>query len=186
MFPPSRFILCLLAGCLWCSVIIGGRSRDAVSVSRTAVAVSTTTGSWVKLSGQIKHPGFYISPVNFMANDVINMAGGVDGQQEAGGTLESCGSAVAGKAIDVYVDGRNAIRCSEYEISTSERLLLGIPLDINTMGEDDFVFLDGIGPTIAQRIVEYRHKNGGHMGVRDLNNVEGIGEKRYKQLKNYF
>lgn len=186
MFPPSRLILCLLAGCLWCSALIGGRSRGVVPVSRTAVAVSATTGSWVKLSGQVKHPGFYACTVNFVASDVINMAGDVVGLQEAGGVIDSCYSPVAGKAVDVYKDVRNTVRCREYAISTAERLLFGIPLDINGMGVDDFVFLDGIGPKIAQRIVEYRQKNGGYMDVHDLNNVEGIGEKRYKQLKNYF
>jgi competence protein ComEA len=43
--------------------------------------------------------------------------------------------------------------------------------------------IDGIGPTLAQRIVEYRTQHGGFGSVGELRDVEGIGEKRFETLR---
>jgi competence protein ComEA len=43
--------------------------------------------------------------------------------------------------------------------------------------------IDGIGPTLAERIVEYRDTNGGFGSLEELGEVEGIGEKRLETLR---
>src|SRR5918999_1581200 len=43
--------------------------------------------------------------------------------------------------------------------------------------------VDGIGPTLAERIVEYRTANGGFSSVDELQDVDGIGEKRLETLR---
>jgi competence protein ComEA len=43
--------------------------------------------------------------------------------------------------------------------------------------------LDGIGPTLAQRIVQWRDAHGGFRSVEQLREVEGIGEKRFESLR---
>lgn len=43
--------------------------------------------------------------------------------------------------------------------------------------------LDGIGPTLAERIVEHRQASGGFSSVEDLREVEGIGEQRLEALR---
>ena len=43
--------------------------------------------------------------------------------------------------------------------------------------------LDGIGPTLAKRIVEYREAHGGFRSIEELREVDGIGEKRFAALR---
>lgn len=59
----------------------------------------------------------------------------------------------------------------------------GEKININTASADDLASLPGIGPSYAQRIVEYREKNGPFHKVEDLLNVRGIGEKTFERIR---
>lgn len=57
-------------------------------------------------------------------------------------------------------------------------------LNLNTASAQEMeARLPGIGPALAQRIIEYRQQHGAFRSIEDLQNVSGIGEKRYAQLK---
>ncbi|PYT17414.1 MAG: hypothetical protein DMF51_02460 [Acidobacteria bacterium] len=59
----------------------------------------------------------------------------------------------------------------------------GEKVNINTAGVDELVTLPGIGKAYAERIVEYRQKNGPFKKVEDIINVRGIGEKTFERIK---
>lgn len=56
-------------------------------------------------------------------------------------------------------------------------------VDLNTATAAQLESLPGIGPKTAQRIIEYREKNGPFKKIEDLMNVKGIGEKSFLKLK---
>ena len=57
------------------------------------------------------------------------------------------------------------------------------PVNINTATQQQLETLPGLGAKVAQRIIEYRQKNGNFKKVEDLMNVKGIGEKSFLKLK---
>lgn len=57
------------------------------------------------------------------------------------------------------------------------------PLNLNTATAAQLEELPGIGARTAERIVEYRQKNGGFKKIEDLMNVRGVGEKSFLKLK---
>ena len=59
----------------------------------------------------------------------------------------------------------------------------GAPLNLNTASASQLEGLPGIGKSTAERIVEYRQKNGGFKKTEDLMNIRGIGEKNFLKLK---
>jgi len=59
----------------------------------------------------------------------------------------------------------------------------GEKVNINTAGVDELLTLPGIGKAYAERIVEYRQKNGPFKKVEDIVNVRGIGEKTFEKIK---
>jgi competence protein ComEA len=66
----------------------------------------------------------------------------------------------------------------------AERLLtLGLALDLNTATAEDLEALPGIGPALAQRIIERRQSQGLFASVEDLLTVYGIGHKKLAQIK---
>lgn len=56
-------------------------------------------------------------------------------------------------------------------------------IDINVATVETLTGLPGIGPAIAQRIVEYRQQNGPFKRPVELMNVKGIGEKTFDRLR---
>ena len=57
------------------------------------------------------------------------------------------------------------------------------PVDINTAGPDELQRLKGVGPALAQRIIDYREENGPFQSVEDLLNVKGIGEVTLEKFR---
>ena len=57
------------------------------------------------------------------------------------------------------------------------------PVNLNTATLADLDTLPGVGPVLAQRILDPRDAQGGFRSVSDLRKVDGIGDSRYEQLK---
>ena len=56
-------------------------------------------------------------------------------------------------------------------------------ININTASVEELDELPGIGPTIAQRIIDYRDANGPFQTIEDLLNVSGVGPSTFEQIK---
>jgi competence protein ComEA len=58
-------------------------------------------------------------------------------------------------------------------------------VNINSASAEQLALLPRIGPSVAQKIVEFRKENGQFKSTADLMLVRGIGEKTFEQLKPY-
>ncbi len=56
-------------------------------------------------------------------------------------------------------------------------------LDLNHADADDLETLPGIGPVLAQRIIDYRSQHGAFTSVDELLDVNGIGDKTFAKIK---
>jgi competence protein ComEA len=57
------------------------------------------------------------------------------------------------------------------------------PVNLNTATAEQLATIPGVGPKMAERILDYRTKNGGFKKVEDLMNVSGVGEKSFLKMK---
>lgn len=58
-------------------------------------------------------------------------------------------------------------------------------ININTASKEELMTLNGIGETLAQRIIDYRWEHGAFSSVEEIKNVQGIGEARFNAIKDY-
>jgi competence protein ComEA len=87
-----------------------------------------------------------------------------------------------GKAVVIDSYGRLRI----VEMNNADKLALGIPIDVNKATLEDLMLINGIGEKTAGRIIQFREKSGRFERVEDLMKVQGIKDKKFQKLKNYF
>ena len=56
-------------------------------------------------------------------------------------------------------------------------------VNINTASQEELDTLQGIGPSTATKIIEYREKNGKFKTIEDIKNVTGIGDSKFEAIK---
>ena len=75
----------------------------------------------------------------------------------------------------------NPVQVSQWD----EALASARQIDVNTADVAALERLPGIGPTLAQRIMEYREAHGPFSAPEELSNVKGVGPKTYETLRDY-
>lgn len=64
-------------------------------------------------------------------------------------------------------------------------VMAGDKININTADKETLSQLSGVGPVIADRIIEYREKNGAFKSVEEITEVKGIGPGILMKIKEY-
>ena len=73
----------------------------------------------------------------------------------------------------------------ENVLENVENLSQSSSVNINKATEQELKTLPGIGPSLASKIIDYREHNGRFSTVEDIKNVNGIGDSKYDNIKEY-
>lgn len=124
----------------------------------------------VAVSGQVHRPGLVRLPAGARVADALQAAGGpLPGVDLS--TVNLARKLTDGEliAIGVVVEGGPSPGGGKVNLNTA------------TLAQLDT--LPGVGPVLAQRIIDYRTKRGGFRNVAELQQVDGIGDETFSRLK---
>jgi competence protein ComEA len=93
---------------------------------------------------------------------------------------------ISGEMLELVLKETEIVEVFRKWMPASQRIVLGIPLHPENLIGEDWMALPGIGPKLAERIEEYRQKNGDFSSLEDLKGVSGIGEKRILAWREFF
>jgi competence protein ComEA len=139
----------------------------------SAAQVSKPLPVVVEITGAVAHPGVYSFPAPPTLLTVWHQAGGPEPWPTSDETLPS------ETRVEVSAGGAYCLG----HMSAERLLTLGLALDVNTATAEDLEALPGVGPVLAQRIIEYRQSRGPFQKIDDLLSVHGIGGKKLAQIK---
>ena len=143
----------------------------------------------VTVLGAVHKPGTYTLSKGANVSDAIREAGGVTDEAD----LNSVDYAKpVSNGEKVYVATKDSGSASSVDAllneSQSKSRKSAAPagvVNINTADLAELDTLPGVGPTIAQRIIDYRTANGKFRTIEEIKNVKGIGDKTFEKLKPY-
>jgi competence protein ComEA len=135
---------------------------------------------YVHVAGAVRHPGLLRVPASARVAVAVRRAGGA----ARGADLTAVNLAARlhdGEQVIVPRVGGDAGTAQAGPVTGAAAV--GPKLGLGTASVEQLDSLDGIGPTLAQRIVDYRQAHGGFRSLEQLREVDGIGEKRFATLK---
>ena len=191
MVEISRQQLVVYAAAALAIALIGARylkqERDlpAATAHPTGVKVARGGGggpAYVHVTGAVRRPGVYRVPSWARLDAAIRRAGGATARADLQGVN------LAAKVADgqqVIVPARapgGGATAVEGAVPASPGATAG-PISLNTATVEQLDELEGIGPTTAQKILDWRKEHGGFRSVDDLQQISGIGPKRFESLK---
>ena len=131
---------------------------------------------FVDVTGAVNKPGVYTLTGKSRVIDAIKAAG----DSAPGADLSTINLArVLSDGEQIYVDSTVV---NSFGVRVSKPARSG-PININRATAKQLDTLDGIGPVIAQRIIDNRKLNGSFLAIDDLQKVSGIGAAKFAQIK---
>lgn len=179
----------------------GLASSAGPASSGGATSGGDTAGSGqivVDVDGAVAHPGLYKLPPDSRVQAALAAAGGLSPQADAH-RINRAAKLHDGQKLYVLSQGEStpplaassgqgcegqACTSAEGGLSGSDPEGQGL-VNINTANAAQLTQLPGVGPAIAQKIIDYRTANGPFTSVDDLTKVPGIGAAKLAQIKSH-
>ena len=167
-----------------CVISVGVVTRgNPEQIIETAPIVVTPPPLVVDVAGGVKRPGVYSLPAEARVMDAIKAAGGA----EQGMDMSEINLArMLRDGEQIYVEPLAVTGTfKSFKSTGSPRVVKrrSGPININRATARELEALTGIGPVLAERIVDYRKVNGPFVLLEDLQKVSGIGVSTFAKIK---
>ncbi|MBC7251594.1 MAG: helix-hairpin-helix domain-containing protein [Anaerolineae bacterium] len=139
----------------------------------------------VYVTGAVVHPDVYLLEAGSIVRDAVVAAGGATAEADLN-RINLAQQVYDQQQIYIPKVGEESLPLPSPPASLTSAASSVQPagkVNINTATAEELDTLPGIGPALAQRIIEYRQTNGPFQSIEEIKNVSGIGDKLFEKLK---
>jgi competence protein ComEA len=136
----------------------------------------------VHVTGAVRHPGLVELPAGSRVDAALSAAGGATRKADLA-SVNLARRLVDGEQIVVLRKGRSTAPLGAPGPSADVSASPGQPVDLNTATLEQLDGLPGVGPVLAQRIIDWRTEHNRFSSVDELTEVSGIGERTLADLR---
>lgn len=145
---------------------------------------STQSHLYVDIGGEVMKPGVYEVSDGTRLFEVIDKAGGLTEDADIDGinraeTVQDGQKIMIGRHGENPDENRDSYSANNVTDSGEGKV------NINTADATALQTIPGIGPSKADRIIEYRESEGKFNEIDDIKNISGIGNKTFESIKEY-
>ena len=183
--------LAMIIGGLALAVRDGMWKREDVMLIREGanheLLGQTDSKIYIDISGAVVNPGVYELEEGDRVIDVLRACGGLSVEADRPWVEQNINRARPIKDGEkIYIPSVQDVRSKieDLRIETGQVLSNQTGLvNINRATVAELDRLPGVGPAIAQRIIDYRQEKGGFVSVEEIKLVSGIGDKMFENIK---
>lgn len=139
-------------------LLVAGVDTYAISLNQAQHDTITVT-----IDGQVEHPGSYQLPLYASLSDLLQLS-------------------ITTEEADLSVLNPQMI-LKDHDHVIIPSLQQATRISINTADVNTLCRLEGIGPSTAQKIIDYRNEHGLFQSLEELMNVKGIGQARFEKIR---
>jgi len=135
---------------------------------------------FVYISGAVNKPGVFKASPNARVFDIVAMAGGLT--DEADRAKTNLAQSIK-DGMHIHVVDKLPVSNELSATTGTTKTKVGNKVNINHADKSELDTLPGVGPALAERIIEYRQTNGSFTSIDELKNVPGIGSSKFEKMK---
>ena len=138
------------------------------------------------IGGEVVKPGVYSLLKGSRMDDALVAAGGLSEKADRDWVVTNVNRAellTDGEKIFIPKVGESEAIVTTGVTTVGKVATKNEKININKATSEELDKLSGVGPALAQRIIDYRVKNGGFKAVEEIKSVSGIGDKMFAKIE---
>lgn len=165
-------------------LLLGWVINNLFSAQGDLGSIERENNIFILVTGVVKNPGVYAFDREPSLKELMAKASYLKAKLIDAKLYDTYPSVSQGTSVQISSENGH-IHISTGPMPAAYKITLKIPISVNTASLEELDTIPGIGPTLAEKIINYISLYGPFNTVEEIKNLPGMGKLRYLKIKPY-